>query len=76
MNLYQFKLHYYVEHEDKDYDDCGLIIAKDYIDAMTKIHETFGKYIDEIFIKEKGIDHSVVIIPDILMEDVLKANDW
>ena len=76
MNLYQFKIHYYVDYEDKEFDECGLIIAEDYIDAIKKINETFGSYIDEIFIKEKGINHSVVVIPDNLMEDILEVNDW
>ena len=45
MNLYQFKIHYYVDYEDKEFDECGLIIAEDYIDAIKKIDETFGWFI-------------------------------
>ena len=76
MNLYQFEIHYYVDHEDKEFDECGLIIAEDYIDAIKKIDESYGSYIQEISIKEKGISHSVVVIPDNLMENILKVNDW
>ena len=76
MNLYQFEIHYYVEYEDKEFDECGLIIAEDYIDAIEKINESYGSYIQEVSIKEKGISHSVVVIPDNLMENILKVNDW
>ena len=76
MNLYQFEIHYYVDYEDKEFDECGLIIAEDYIDAIEKIDESFGSYIQEVSIKENGISHSVVVIPDNLMENILKVNDW
>ena len=76
MNLYQFEIHYYVDYEDKEFDECGLIIAEYYIDAIKKIDESYGSYIQEISIKEKGISHSVVVIPDNLMENILKVNDW
>ena len=36
MNLYQFKIHYYVDYEDKEFDECGLIIAEEYIDDIKK----------------------------------------
>lgn len=74
MYQFGFKLKWYNAYEEKEYQDQGIIIASDYIEAMNKIYKRFPDLIDVYLHEDLEGDEFVFMKPKTYAKYV--SNDY